>query len=85
MVDLLCPSFHALKRWMFTHQVEFRRAETDSNCPEPPAGSDISVRISDGNVSGQMQRRALALVLEWCIFIARNFSRTGTSRKLAHP
>ena len=29
------------------------------------AGSDISVRISDGSVSGQMQRRALALVLEW--------------------
>jgi hypothetical protein len=29
------------------------------------AGSDISVRISDGSVSGQMHRRALALVLEW--------------------
>ena len=29
------------------------------------AGADISVRISDGSVSGQMQRRALALVLEW--------------------
>ncbi|HEX3070157.1 MAG TPA: DUF4160 domain-containing protein [Thermoanaerobaculia bacterium] len=29
------------------------------------AGSDISVRIADGSVSGQMQRRALALVLEW--------------------
>jgi hypothetical protein len=28
-------------------------------------GADISVRISDGSVSGEMQRRALALALEW--------------------
>ena len=28
-------------------------------------GEDITVRIADGLVAGAMQRRALALVLEW--------------------
>jgi hypothetical protein len=28
-------------------------------------GVDVTVRISDGSVTGQMQRRALALILEW--------------------
>ena len=28
-------------------------------------GADITVRIADGNVTGEMQRRALALVFEW--------------------
>jgi hypothetical protein len=49
------------------------------------AGSDISVRISDRSVSGQMQRRALALVRSGGIFIAPSCSRIGISHKPDNP
>jgi hypothetical protein len=55
------------------------------------AGSDISVRISDGSVSGQMQRRALALVLEWWhlhrteLLEDWNLAQAGASLKKIEP
>jgi hypothetical protein len=56
------------------------------------AGSDISVRIPDGSVCGQMQRRA-PLRSSWSggIFIARNFledwnlAQAGASLKKIEP
>jgi hypothetical protein len=43
------------------------------------------MRISDGSVSGQMQRRALALVPEWWHLQRTELLEDWNPRKLVHP
>jgi hypothetical protein len=49
------------------------------------AGSEISVRIADGNVSGHMHGGRLRSFSSGGIFIARSCSKTGNSHKQDSP